>query len=68
MIFSTETFAVLVSLVIGSTSSIWLVADLIRLRRALPYSKETHDRIFGYTIGILMCLSGIAGVIKYHLG
>ena len=68
MTISPHIFEWLVSGTIFTTSAIWFVVDVVRLRRALPYSKQTHDRVFGSVIGLAMCTIGMAGVLKYHLG
>lgn len=68
MIFSREVFEWIISGIIFGSSAGWFIVDIVRLRRALPYSKETHDRVFGSIIGLIMCAAGMAGVIKYHLG
>ena len=67
MIVSHTAFMWFCSALIGGVSVIWLVVDVVRLRRALPYTPATHDRVFGSVIGIVVALAGIAGVLRYHL-
>jgi hypothetical protein len=68
MIVSHTQFMWFCSALIGVVSAAWLVVDLIRLRRALPYSPATHDQVFGSVIGIVVALVGITGVLRFHLG
>lgn len=68
MIVSHTTFMWFCSALIGVVSAAWVVVDVVRLRRALPYSPASHDQIFGSFIGIVVGLLGVLGVLRFHLG
>jgi exosome complex RNA-binding protein Rrp4 len=68
MIVSHTAFMWFCSALIGVVSAAWLVVDVVRLRRALPYSPASHDQVFGSVVGICVALLGLAGVLRFHLG
>jgi len=63
-----EIYELVVSGILGGSSAAWFVVDTIRLRRALPHSKETHDRVFGSIVGLAVATIGLAGVVQFYLG
>lgn len=68
MIVSYVAFTWFCTALVVVVSAAWLVVDIVRLRRALPYSQASHDQVFGSIIGIFCALIGLAGALRFHLG
>ena len=64
-------FRGLLSVLTGGAASVWLVHDLVQLVR-LPRSERARrdslvgDKRFGYAMGILIALVGIAGTLRFN--
>lgn len=68
MIVSHSAYVWFVSVFTGLSAGYWVVVDAYRLRVALAGDRtdlEVKDRIFGSTIGLLIGLIGVGGVLHY---
>jgi len=68
MIVDHDTFMWICSFLTAGFAAPWGIYEIVLLRRALAKGKEAHDERFGAVAGLVICLLGIAGVLKYHLG
>jgi hypothetical protein len=50
-----------------TTAGIRDVYVLTRLLRQSEYTPEEKDLLFGAVTGLVMCLIGFGGVVKFHL-
>jgi len=63
-------FVWFMTLFTGVVAGTWLVYDGLKLywlRNADKNDPTVHDKRFGYSIGMLVGLIGVLGVLKYHL-
>ena len=70
MIVSDAGYYWFVSVFTGLSAGYWVVVDAYRLRVALSGDRtdlEVRDRIFGSSIGLLIGLVGVGGVLHYLL-
>lgn len=70
MIVSVAVYTWFISLFTGLSAGYWVVVDAYRLRVALSGDRtdlEVQDRIFGSTIGLLIGLIGVGGVLHYMI-
>ena len=69
MITSRETYMLVCALLTGLLAAYWIVVDVIRLRAALREDGGdaiVRDRRFGASLGIVIGLIGVFGVLKYY--
>ena len=67
---SNTVFVWFLSLFTGLVAGTWLVYDGIKLfwlRDADKTDPTVHDKRFGYSMGMVIGLIGVLGVLKYHL-
>ena len=69
-IVSDVTFYWAIIAVVTVPASGWILFDIVRMRRFFrrPLAERTHDELFGMTMGIIMGLSGLGGVVKHFAG
>lgn len=70
MIVAQDTYLLVCAVMVVVTAIYWLFVDSLRLRAALREDRSlpvTRDKIFGSTIGILVALVGMFGILKYYL-
>jgi hypothetical protein len=63
-------FVWFMTLFTGIVAATWFVYDGLKLywlRNADKNDPTVHDKRFGYSIGMLVGLIGVLGVLKYHL-
>ena len=68
MIVSDTAYYWFVSMFTGLSAGYWVVVDAYRLRVALSGDRtdlEVRDRIFGSSIGLMIGLVGVGGVLYY---
>jgi hypothetical protein len=66
---SQRAFEWFVTIVTGGLAGVWGVYDgisLIRSRRGDVRDPLVRDRRFGYAMGILIGLIGVAGCLRFH--
>jgi amino acid permease len=54
----------------GLVAAYWIGIDSYRLRKALrmaPRDAAVRDRIFGSSLGIVVGIVGVAGVVMHHV-
>lgn len=69
-LISHTAFVWFMSLFTGLIAGTWLVYDGLKLwwlRNADGSDPTVHDKRFGYSIGMMVGLIGVLGVLKYHL-
>ena len=67
---SETVFVWFLSLLTGLVAGAWFFYDglkLFWLRHADKTQPMVHDKRFGYSVGVLIGLIGVIGVLKYHL-
>ncbi len=71
MIVAHDTYLLICALLTGVVGAYWMLVDSYRLRLALREDRAaplTRDKLFGSTIGILIGLGGMLGVLKHYYG
>ena len=70
MILSHDNYILFVSLMTGLVAAYWVVVDTVRLRAAWRDTGDDRavrrDRLFGSSLGIVIGVMGVAGVLAYH--
>jgi len=67
---SATAFTWVLSALTGGLAGVWLVHDAIflwRIRAADRRDAGVRDKIFGYLMGMVIGVLGVAGVLKHHL-
>ncbi len=68
--FSDDVFRWILTGLTGGLAGTWLVYDainLIRTRHADRRDPIVRDKHFGYVMGMVIGVIGVAGVLKHHL-
>lgn len=68
--FSEEAFQWVLVFIVASIGLAWPIVDVTRMRSYFkrPKAEQGHDELFGMWIGILLGLSGLAGLVKHFAG
>ena len=70
-LFDATTFKWILTILTGGLAGTWFVYDSISLTRSLmrPSRKDdpmTHDKRFGYLVGIAIGAIGVIGCLRFH--
>jgi hypothetical protein len=68
-IVSDTVFTWFLTAIVGGVSGGWLVYDasnLWRLRGGDRRDPLVRDKLFGYTLGIVIALIGVVGTLRFH--
>jgi len=72
VILSHDNYILFVSLMTGLVAAYWVVVDSYRLYAAWrdpdDHPAVRRDRLFGSSLGIVIGVMGVAGVLAYHYG
>jgi hypothetical protein len=66
---SDELFRVLLTVVTGGVAAVWAVHDIVfiaRLRGADRRDPLVRDKLFGYSMGIVIGMIGVIGTLRYN--
>ncbi|HVK77828.1 MAG TPA: hypothetical protein VM734_31195 [Kofleriaceae bacterium] len=69
MIVSHDTYMLVCALLTGLVAAYWIVIDTVRLRAAMREDRAdavTRDKLFGSSLGIVVGIIGVVGVLKYY--
>jgi hypothetical protein len=69
VIVAQETYLLICALLTAVVAAYWICVDTYRLRVALRQDRSlpvTRDKLFGSTIGILVGIAGVFGILKYY--
>jgi hypothetical protein len=64
-----EVFHLLLSVVTGGVAAAWMVHDTVliaRLRGADRRNPLVRDKLFGYSMGIVIAMIGILGTLRFN--
>jgi hypothetical protein len=69
VIVSHDTYMLVCALLTGLVAAYWIVIDTVRLRAAMREDRAdavTRDKLFGSSLGIVVGIIGVVGVLKYY--
>ncbi len=66
---SAEVFKAIVSILTGGLAAVWVVHDILfiaRLKGADRRDPLVRDKLFGYSMGILIGIIGVVGTLRFN--
>jgi hypothetical protein len=66
---SDAVFRILLSAITGGVAAVWVVHDLILIARLRGKDRRdplVADKLFGYSMGIVIGMIGIIGTLRYN--
>jgi hypothetical protein len=66
---SDTVFRILLSAITGGVAAVWVVHDLILIARLRGKDRRdplVADKLFGYSMGIVIGMIGIIGTLRYN--
>ena len=66
---SNEVFHLFLSVITGGVAAVWAIHDVVligRLRRADRRDPLVRDKLFGYSMGIVIGMIGVLGTLRFN--